>query len=263
MPARWFVPILGADPTRVKSDHVHAAVSGWFDHSPAEHAANDKPYAVSPLTSDTQGVIGVEIATLTDVAGRRLWEAIESGTPVRLGNQTRPVGRAKRLHEDSWSDLAARGASERQWTIELVTPTTFRSGDRSSPLPSIPTLLGGAARAWSLWSGLGERQFDGRRDGALWVSDLDLSSTVVEIAVRDRSGRPKPVHLSCSLGSVGLRCDDPPTAERVGPLIRLAAYAGVGSMRGRGLGVARVSASGLRDLRGARHQSEESVGATG
>lgn len=239
MPSRWFVPVAGVDPHRARLEFVHAAFSGWFDHSSAEHAANDKPYAVSPLT-DHQGRVGVEIATLTDEAERRMWQAIESGTPVRLGNQVRRVGRAVRLHHESWEDLAECGSRERRWTIELVTPTTFRSGDRSSPLPCVPTLLGGPARAWNLWSGFDQRDIDARRDGALWVSDLDLRSTPVELTIRDRNGQPKSIHLSGALGALALRCDDPSTATRVGPLIRLAAYSGVGSMRGKGLGVVRI-----------------------
>lgn len=239
MPSRWFVPIRGVDATRVRLEFTHAAFSRWFDRSGAEHAANDKPYAVSPLT-DYKGRVGAEISTLTDDAERRLWAAIEADTPIRLGTQTRQIGRPARLHTTTWGGMAAEAAGEREWTLEFVTPTTFRSGDRSSPLPTLPTVMGGLSRAWNLWSGLDRREYDPRVDGALWVSDLDLRSTLIELEIRDRHGALKPIHLSCCLGALTLRCDDPATAARVAPLIRLAAYAGVGSMRGKGLGVVRV-----------------------
>ena len=59
MPCRWFVPVLGVDPQRVRLEHVHAAFTRWFDRTPAEHSAGDKPYTVSPLTRDDRGVVGV------------------------------------------------------------------------------------------------------------------------------------------------------------------------------------------------------------
>ena len=233
MPNRWFVPVPGVDPHRVKLEHVHAAFSGWFDSNVHEHDANDKPYTVSPLT-DLRGQVGVEIATLTDEAERRLQSAVSGGAPVRLGNQTRAVGRPQAVLAQSWDELEACTGGSR-WTLELVTPTTFRSGDRSSPLPVVSTIMTGLARSWNLWSGRENRSFDLRADGGLWVSDLDLRSTMLRLKIRQRD-----VHLSCVLGSLTLRCDDRETADRVAPLLRLTPYAGVGSMRGKGLGVVRL-----------------------
>lgn len=244
MPSRWFVPIPGIDAVRVKLEFVHAAFSGWFDRSSQEHAAKDKPYTVSPLT-DYRGRIGVEIATMTDDAELRLWQGIESADPVRLGNQIRRVGRATRLHAQSWEALE-EDREEGQWTLEFVTPTTFRSGNRSTPLPSVAPILSGLSRSWDLWSGRASRGYDPRVDSDIWVTDLDLKSTVIRLHIGDKHGGNGLITLSASLGSLSLRCDDRATAARLAPLIRLAAYAGVGSMRGKGLGVTRVSTHGSR-----------------
>lgn len=242
MPSRWFVPVVGVDPRRVKLEHVHAAFTRWFDRSAAEHGAGDKPYTVSPLTRDDRGVVGVEIATLTAVAHARLHEAAQEGASIRLGSQTRPVGRPRLMLEESWSSLAGHERDAR-WELHFVTPATFRSGDRSSPMPQVTTIMAGLRRAWGLWSDVERAPEDNPAPWrALWVSDIDLRSSTLSLAVRRRDGSPQSIVLSGSLGTLTLRCDDPTTASQVGPLIRLAAFTGVGGMTAKGLGVTRVRA---------------------
>jgi CRISPR-associated endoribonuclease Cas6 len=239
MPSRWFVSVPGADPDRVRLEHVHAAFSRWFDHSRAEHAATDKPYALSPLTRDERGTVGLEIATLSDVASGRLATALRNRKPVRLGNQTRALGQARLLVGESWASLSGH-ATDGRWRLEFVTPTTFRSGDRSTPMPRVDTMLDGLSRAWSLWA---DHELPGREGAwsALWVSDLDVRSVVVRLRVKRADGTMQEITVSGALGEVTLRCDDRAAAERVGPLLRLAAYSGVGGMTLKGLGVTRVT----------------------
>lgn len=288
MPDLWFVPVVGVDPARVRLEHVHAAFSRWFDRSPAEHAANDKPYTLSPLTHDERGGLGVEIATLTECARGRLVEAAVDGARVRLGNQTRPVRAPRRLVGRTWAELAAHD-TDRRWRLEFVTPATFRSGDRSSPMPRVDTILDGLQQAWSCWSDtrlpsataledpaapddlpalvdhvlvdsvvvdsvvvdsvvVGVRDVASRPGpwGAVWVSDLDLRSVPVSMRLRRRDGQAQPVTFSGVLGTLTVRCEDPATAAHAGPLLRAAAFCGVGGMAGKGLGVTRVQAFGGR-----------------
>lgn len=242
MPSRWFVPIVGVDPSRVRLEHVHAAFSGWFDGTAEAHAASDKPYAVSPLSGDERGV-GVEIATLTVQAEAALARRVESGAPVRLGSQVRPLGRARLMHASTWEELAVSGVpgAATRWVLEFVTPATFRSGDRSSPLPQVPTILAGLARAWDACSGTPRPELRSDLAAATWVSDLDLRSQVLRLRVRRRHGAgTQDVHVSGATGSLTLRCEDPCAVEVVAPLLGLAPYVGVGAMRGKGLGVVRV-----------------------
>lgn len=259
MPARWFVPVRGLDPHRTRLEHVHAAFSAWFDRSDAEHGAGEKPYSISPLT-ERDGQVGVIIGTLTDYAaesvcaagtlgdggvnaGMDAGRAAEGRPMIRLGNQWRPVGRPRRLEEASWWDLA-QPRDVRSWRLDFLTPATFRSGDRSSPLPSVATITGGLERAWTTWCE-DPRVRDITRDlasnprgqSALWVSDLDLSSTLTEITV-GRSRRP--IQLSGVTGSMTLRVDDVAGAAWASPLLRLAPFCGVGSMRAKGFGVVEV-----------------------
>lgn len=236
MPTRWFVPVPGLDPTRVKLEHVHAAVSGWFDRSLPEHRAGDKPYAVSPPTRDERGTAGVEVITLTPDAAARLAETTGSHPEIRLGNQWRRVGTPRVLQHDEWSDLATPRATT-DWRIELATPTTFRSGNRSSPLPSVESLTRSARTAWGLWSDIPLPEGTG---DSLWVRDLDLRSEIVPLVVKGADGQPRDIVISGSIGWLVVRHD--PGDLRAAALVRATAYSGVGGMTLKGLGVARVAA---------------------
>lgn len=239
MPSRWWVSLPGVKPEYVKLHHVHAAVSAWFDRTEDEHRSGTKPYALSPLSGEP-GDIGIEVATLTDEATRRLSEATSEGQHIRLGNQIRDLHGARLLHSESWEALAAC-RDDREWRLEFATPTTFRSGDRSSPLPHPVTILRTLGRTWDAWSPL-TRSSPEPPWTSVWVSDLDLQSQVLEITTQARSTEAKiPLTVSGCLGTITLRCDDPKVAEAAGPLLALAAYAGVGSMTRKGLGVTRVS----------------------
>ena len=249
MPARWFVPVRGLDPHRTRLEHVHAAFSAWFDRSEAEHGAGEKPYSISPLT-ERDGQIGVLIGTLTDYAAESvcaagtLGEESRSGSQrpmIRLGNQWRQVGRPRRLEQVSWWELA-QPREVRSWQLEFLTPTTFRSGDRSSPLPNVATIAAGLERAWTTWCEdprVRELVRNPRDRSALWVSDIDLRSRVTDLTV-GRAGTP--VRLSGVTGSITLRVDDAGGAAWAGPLLGLAPFCGVGSMRAKGFGVVEVRA---------------------
>lgn len=241
MPTRWFVPIPGLDPTRVRLEHVHAAISGWFDRTLAEHRCNDKPYAVSPPTRDTRGIAGVEVVTLTDQAAERLATATrrtaDGALPqIRLGNQWRPLGTPCPLHTAAWHTLAAP-TDGTEWRLELATPTTFRSGNRSSPLPTVEGLLRSARAAWTQWSDTPMPEGDGR---SLWVSDLDLRSELLPVTIRGADGDPRDLHVSGITGTIVVRHD--PADRAAAALVRTTAYTGIGAMTLKGQGVTRVTA---------------------
>lgn len=250
MPTRWFVPIPGLDPTRVRLDHVHAAVSGWFDRTLAEHRHNDKPYAVSPPTRDQRGVPGLEVVTLSDTAAVRLAEAtatashtdLDGARPqIRLGNQWRALGRPRALHSEAWTQLA-QPVEITEWRLDLATPTTFRSGNRASPLPSPEGLIRGARAAWAAWSDTPLPTGDG---SSLWVSDLDVRSQMLPLTIRGADGAARDIRISGITGTIVVRHE--PDDRAAAALVRATAYAGVGAMTLKGLGVARVAA-----LRGRR-----------
>lgn len=237
MPTRWFVPVPGLDPTRVRLHHVHAAVSSWFDRTEAEHHRGDKPYAISPVTTDERNVTGIEVATLTDDAARRLDAA--TGAPgessrIRLGNQWRHVGRPRILREHSWQQLGMPSQAT-AWRVTLATPATFRTGDRTSPLPTSEGLVRAARSAWTAWA---DSPLPDKAGDSLWVSDLDLCNEVLPMTLRGADGKARDIVVSGVLGWVVLRHDD--DDRGAAGLLRLTAYTGVGAMTRKGLGVARV-----------------------
>lgn len=242
MPARWFIPLGQVDPQRVRSHYLHAAVTRWFDHDPAAHAAMDKPYAVSPLTGDPagpDGAVGIEVGTHTDSAQASLMHSTQPGATIRLGNQIRHVGRPRLIHRASWAQLIADPAPA-QWTLQFETPVTFRTGNRSTPLPDTGTILSGLARLWQRWSPIPLEEAAAMTQAA-WVSDLDLRSVVVRMPMTGKDGKVRELVTSGSLGTLTLRCDEPRLQPALAALSGLAAYSGVGSMTLRGLGVTRVT----------------------
>lgn len=258
VPGRFFIPVARVRPEFVKLSHVHAAFSSWFDHTDREHVAGHKPYAISPLTgSGRGGDIGVEVATFTPEASARFAQAAATRDEVRLGNQTRRVGVPRVLHETSWVDLAAQHSDD-AWRLDVVTPMTFRWGDRTSPLPQLETIFGALGHAWGTWS-------DAPLPGpgveaaarACWVSTVELTTEQLTIAVRARHPRGAvEVTVRGSVGLLEVRCADSAAAATAGPLLRLAAYTGLGSMTRKGLGVTRVQARSRR-----RRQPGEGVDA--
>ena len=260
MPERWWVPVPGLDPGRVKPEHVHAAVAHWFDLEVDEHDAMVKPYAVSALAADSAGRTGIEIGTLTAQARDRLQSAGRPASRVRLGNQVRQVGRPQLLHAATWAELAAPPVPARSWRVDLLTPTTFRRGDRCSPLPHVGTILRSLAGAWvqfadaplPTWTNVA---------ADLWVADLDLASVAFQMPM-GRHAPGRELTVSAVTGWMVLRAASAECAAAASPLIELAAYTGLGAMTRKGLGVTRVTPLG-RDGRPLTGHRVASVGHAG
>ena len=213
-------------------EHVHAAVSSWFDLLPGEHDAKTKPFAVSPLrhADDTVDRLGFEVGVLSPEAGERLADATGPGSTIRLGARTVPLGERSCIARESWTELAVP-SGRRTWTLEFLTPVTFRKGDRSTPLPVPASLLRGLQDSWNAFSGQPPRTLSRAQVDDIWVS---------EISGRSETLRVSGVTLSGFVGQVQLRCGDPAVAEAVDPLLRTATYCGIGSAKAKGLGVVRL-----------------------
>lgn len=230
MPTRWWIPLEGARPEQVKLEHVHAAVSRWFDRTAEHHAAGVKPYAISPLARGEDGGVGFEVSTLTAAAERLLDIATAPPATVRLGSDQAVVGRPYRVVNESWESLATPGGHD-TWELEFITPVTFRRGNRASPLPVAGAVLRGLVTSWNALSGLPERNLTRQHSDDVWVSDIQGASQRMTL-----SG----LRLSGFAGRVVYRCDVPDTRDLVDALFRLAPYAGVGSAKAKGLGVTRL-----------------------
>ncbi len=230
MPSSWWIPLSGINSDQVTPDNTYAAFSRWFDCTEAEHHAPFKPFTIARVLTG-HGEFGVAITTLTDEAERRLSVAVHTITTVELANHTGHLGQRLRLDQTSWADLD-RPSGARSWDIEFLSPgSTFRHGnDFSTPWPHPPKILRRLTDIWAVHSGLPPRAPTHQQLDHIWVSALDGHS-------RDTGFRG----MAGFIGHVGYRCDNPATADLIDPLLRLAAYSGVGTATARGLGVVRLS----------------------
>ncbi len=247
MPSRWWVPVHGIALERIRIEHIHAALSGWFDRTLAEHRSGAKPYTISPPVSGAtgDGGVGIEVVLFNDVAVDRFHDHARPAAPITLGHQSGRLGRPELLSHHTWTDFL-EAPIERCWAIELLTPTTFRSGDRSSPLPSMRAIMMGLAQSWRMW---GDQPAPDPVEAirGTWVSALDLTSASVTFPVNQR-GRRVEVEVSGAVGTMEVRADAPAAPATTG-LLGWAAYAGIGGMTRRGLGQVNVQpvAAVLRD----------------
>lgn len=230
MPSRFWVPLPSVRIEAVRLEHLHAAVSRWFDDTPADHGALVKPYAISPPARSADGSAGFELTALSSGAEARLRSRSGAGAGIRLGAQLVSIGLPVVIRTESWESLAL-ASGRRSWTLDFITPVTFRRGNRSSPLPTPNVVLRGLQDSWNAFSGQDRRELDREHHERLWVSHISGSSEPMMV-----SG----LKISGFIGQVVFRGDDQPTADLVDPLFRLAAYAGVGSGRAKGLGVTRL-----------------------
>lgn len=238
MPEQWWVPIPGVDPARVRPQHVHAAVSGWFDRDENEHRAQHKPYTVSALAGDDDGGTGVQVTVLTSDARDRLLTACADRAVLRLGNQVRRVGRPTCMHRRSWADLASSPA--RCWRLELLTPATFKNGDRCAPLPNVNGILRSLARTWAMYADVPCPDWQ-PHGSEMWVSDLDLRNVLLKLPT-GRRDRATQITISAAVGWFVLRSASPQAGAVAGPLVESAAFAGLGAMTRKGLGATAVTA---------------------
>lgn len=239
MPERFWLPLNGIDPRRVQPNHVHAAISRWFDDSAEQHRHTVKPYALSPLCESGTG-LGVEVGVLAPWAARRLRETVGTGHRLRLGSQFGIARPPHRLSQATWEELG-RSTGSRSWHLDFETPVFFRRGSRGTPLPTPAAILHGLTDRWNAFSPNPLPPLSAGEATEVWVSEIAGRSTPVSFARTRMSG---------FLGSVTLRCENPTLASRVDALLNLAEYAGCGSGTAKGFGVTRVAAS-----RGARQEA--------
>lgn len=233
MPATYWLPLPDLKgPSAV--EHLHAALSAWFD-TPAEageaerHHDNVKPYTISP-TSCRENVWGVQISVLTAGAEDTLLTRADEGSQLRLGHARTRIGDPSLLAASPWPDLAQHDGST-AWAVQFLTPAAFRTGSRTSPFPTPAVVLRSPTEAWRCFSGLPEVRISPVEQAELWVSRIDVETVMFTLKGRDYPG---------ILGSVTFRCGRPEVAAKASALLRLAAFCGVGSFRGKGMGVVAV-----------------------
>lgn len=241
MPARYWLPLVGLERP-VPVEHLHGALSGWFDHLIAEdladqrmgevdpHDFTEKPYAISPTTRRGHAW-GIEVA----VMGRRTEQALcsnaDAGTAIRLGRTFVKPAPAARISGVDWQELKDYDGTT-AWAVEFVTPFTTRTGNRSSPFPQPASVLRAPTTVWEKYSPLGPIEVPRASHSPIWVSSIDVRTEVYQL---------KGLKMPGLLGRVVYRCSDAAVAPAVSTLLRFAEFSGVGSFRGKGMGIVNVT----------------------
>ena len=236
MPATYWLP-LPAVRRPVAVEHLHAAFSRWFDVADDDgptgldaHHENIKPYRLAPV-SRRGDEWGMEASLLSEEAFERLAARIDGGDSVRLGTLTTPVGTPVVVQGETWQQLAEWGGDS-AWEVTFLTPFAVRPGRRTSPFPAPQVVLSATTDAWARYSGRTPLRVTPADQAHLWVSHLEVTTTTFSLNGHRHPG---------ALGSITYRADTSGVARVASSLLRLAAYCGMGSFRGKGMGVVSVT----------------------
>ena len=228
MPSRWEIPLSGVEPGEVRWEHLHAAVSRWFDDD-SEHHDKVKGWSLTPPRDGPDGPV-IEIGLVRDDLLPRLLDHAGRGSRIRLGHTVIRTGAdAQPIAATGWDELGGEH-QDRAWSLRLLTPMTFRRGNRFTPLPAPTPILGSLRRSWNTWAPADQAIDLDLSSEPVWVTDLDGHNEIVKVNNRTVSG---------FLGRVRIETDVDGVAAAVGRLINLAAYSGVGAYTTRCFGVAR------------------------
>src|SRR5690349_19735992 len=106
MPSRWRVTLPGIDAATVRLEHLHAVVSGWFDHDYHAHTDSAKPYTIAPpRVADTGAAL--EVSLLDDTLVTQLHAAAAPGSRIRLGSAwSRITHPPEQVAATTWAELA-------------------------------------------------------------------------------------------------------------------------------------------------------------
>lgn len=230
MPSRWWVPVETAAPDDVTPVELHRATTRWFDLTDAEHHRQEKPYAISPLYLAHGWGWGFEVGVLTGDARARLIRGARQIGLARLGARPARAQAPILLREATWQELAATQPS-RRWALEFASPTSFRTGSRSSPMPDIPKILHSLSSSWSFSPDVSAPTLAPAERAHLWVSSLEAKTVEVDIG---------HLELSAMVGQIVIDCERDEVSRALAGLLAVAPYAGVGAGRYKGLGVTRI-----------------------
>lgn len=229
MPSRWEISLAGFGQPRIPLEAPHAVVSRWLD---MEHRAPVKPYALSPPAAQ-DGRLLLEVRLLDDGLAERLQDQAPVGLQVRLGAHHFNICEPPALREHaSWQALAASGG--RGWDVEFRSLTTFRTGNRTSPLPAPHSVLTGLRSRWAALCPPDMTRLP--ETGGLWVTDLDGRSEAIQL---------RDTVVSGFLGRVRYESEGD---NSVGALLAFAGYAGIGAHTAFGLGTVKVNLDRPRRL---------------
>jgi len=231
MPSRWIITLSGPVDPDIPLNAPHAVISRWLDD---DHKAAVKGYAISPPRS-SGSITVLDVRLLDDTLVDRLMANAGVGEQVRLGRHWFTVATAPHLDRARpWSELCA-AVGRRAWEVKFLSPTTFRRGSRTSPLPAPDSVLTSLESRWQLLHPRTAPAMDRDAQQSLWVSDIQGQSQVLPL---------RDTVVSAFVGRARYVCDGTPDQARaVAALLGFAEFAGIGSHTAFGLGTVAVTST--------------------
>jgi CRISPR-associated endoribonuclease Cas6 len=237
MPSLWRLPVQAGTERRV----VHAVLARWLD---TDHHADRKPWSWRWASTDPEPAI--EIGLVDDTLADRLVSGSDRHRAGSGASKLVASGPVAQLAATTWQRLAAT-PPRADWTLDYVSPVSFRRGTRFQPWPAPAPVFGSLRAAW--------RSFGAPHTGDLTV-DLKADPLIVTaVAGASRTERvtlrvPGPARQSAQVtvtgfvGRVRYTADGPIDQAAVSALVALAPYAGVGAYTTRGFGGTRLPVTG-------------------
>jgi CRISPR-associated endoribonuclease Cas6 len=210
--------------------HVDLEEAVWLH----DHAA-PKPFSLVPLYSNEGYLVGMRLATITDRATllfMRAWEwARDTERPLRLGKQAFTVSTVECVPGPGWLALA-RTPPESRVHFRFLSPTAFKQGPGSLPLPVPVNVFSWPMRVWQAFappSTLPEGWLDWC-EREVFVVAHDIETVRVTISRPDDfTGFVGEVHFAAHQGSS-------PELSAWQALSNLAAFSGIGHKTTMGMG---------------------------
>lgn len=154
MPALYIVTLELERPPERGPEPLHRLVSSWLDRG-IEHIRLAKPWTITPLSRVSEVLYEFGIAGLSAEAEERIRDAIRraGGSGIRLGSVDGEIVNAEAgaepVESASWSDLMDRSTQARRFQFDFLSPTTFRTGATTIPLPHPNHVFGSYRSRWN------------------------------------------------------------------------------------------------------------------
>ncbi|MFF4652618.1 CRISPR system precrRNA processing endoribonuclease RAMP protein Cas6 [Streptomyces sp. NPDC001380] len=240
MPARWTLRLHTPSPTRPATPaQLHGLACALLEGAGADHAAQHKPFAVSPLlgADPSAGETELCLGWLDDSRAPDL--EVLTGHRLRLGSQFLTVRHA-RVEAAPYEVLLAAPPA-RHAEMAFLTPAFFSRAGRWIPLPDPELLYRGLLRRWNAHSGTPVHpQTEEELLATVVLTGHDVASASVDLGPGRRTGFTGTASFSL-LGHAGHD-----TADAFAALTRFAAVAGVGGQTTHGQGYVRTALTTAR-----------------
>jgi hypothetical protein len=232
----------------VRAGQLYGLISRWFEGHLGEagHHAPRKAYTVSPLRpldGHPGDQAAVDVGVLDDdLVGLLLDGAARlAGAGGRLGGQAVrglpwPDGEPVRLDQGAdWSALAGVPAATAAFDVELLSPTTFRSGRIYLPFPTPGLVLGHLREQWTQW---------GPPVPHPAIDECEVEVAGHRLVCEHRELRGRSIAGSTGLVSYRIRSGDDAHRAGVARWLAVLPFAGLGADTRMGLGQAQLVTTG-------------------